>query len=356
MIITDSESRALKRLFDRIRVEDRKDARMSAMDAELDALQQLEDRRDLKDRELNRKRWLDDKIDELDSRPPRVMETVFFANHPHLLMPLGFDEFRVIPRDDDDLEPKVRFSDIPNFEEFSFAFPYEVLFRETSSGTWFQLEGIGRLSGSATPDQPTIHFSGPKAPSKYILPVDYLNLVETIRREPDPNSRLLLFPGIWTPNAQSTQQIALTSIVPEILKAVFEEKSNLRDIHWRHLEEIVAELLKAFGMKVWVTPNTHDGGRDVIARGELIPGEPTLLAIEVKQKEVMGLADVQRALQANRDFPALLVATAGRFSAGVIREKLLVHNQLRLFLKDGVAVGQWIEKYARGRGWQKLSK
>ena len=74
-------------------------------------------------------------------------------------------------------------------------------------------------------------------------------------------------------------------------------------------------------MEVSVTKRTRDGGRDIIARGELIPGEPSMLAVEVKQKAVVGIEDVQRALKANEDYPALLLATAGRFQCrGAPRE------------------------------------
>jgi len=79
------------------------------------------------------------------------------------------------------------------------------------------------------------------------------------------------------------------------------------------------------------------------ATGEIIGRVPKLGGAETKQ-----------AIEAaNRAFPALLVATAGTFSAGVIREKRLPHNHMRMFLKDGVAVGQWIDNYARGRGWRR---
>ena len=120
----------------------------------------------------------------------------------------------------------------------------------------------------------------------------------------------------------------------------------MADLTWRQLEELVAELLRSRGMEISLTKRSHDGGRDVVARGELIPGEPTVLAVEVKKKPVVGIYDVQRALRANEDFPALLVATSGRFSGGVIREKARNRNQLRLYLKDGLALSQWIDAWA----------
>ncbi len=107
----------------------------------------------------------------------------------------------------------------------------------------------------------------------------------------------------------------------------------------------MAELLRSKGMAVHVTPRSRDGGRDILARGEFATGEPMVIAVEVKQKAVVGLADVQRALKANEDFPSLMVVTSGRFSSGVVREKERERHQLRLFLKDGVALSQWIDAY-----------
>ena len=52
----------------------------------------------------------------------------------------------------------------------------------------------------------------------------------------------------------------------------------------------------------------------------------------------------------NEDFPSLLVATAGVFSAGVVCEKMRARHQLRLILKDGIALRQCIEVYGYKKG------
>jgi hypothetical protein len=135
----------------------------------------------------------------------------------------------------------------------------------------------------------------------------------------------------------------------DLLKAVRAERLPLSAIPWRRLEELVAELLRSRGMKVHLTPYSHDGGRDIIAMGELIPGEPTTLAVEVKQKSVVGVRDLRDALWANRAFPALLFVTSGRFSAGVIRERQHGGMGLRLLLKDGVGLRQWLDSYVSAR-------
>ncbi len=166
-------------------------------------------------------------------------------------------------------------------------------------------------------------------------------------------SNTLLLPSVWTPRTLLEQRFELANTVPELLKAIYKEKKSLREIHWKNLEEIVAELLRSRGFEISVMPFTRDGGRDIVARGEFIPGEPTVLAIEVKQKEVVGIQDVRLALKAKEDFPALLIATSGRFSAGVVNEGARNRNQLRLFIKDGIALSQWIEAYGIQKRWRK---
>jgi hypothetical protein len=88
--------------------------------------------------------------------------------------------------------------------------------------------------------------------------------------------------------------------------------------------------------------------RDIIARGELIPGlEPFEFAVEVKHQRVVDRPQVQLALKQNEGYPALLFVTSGRFTAGVYEEKLKPENRLRLRLMEGVALGKLIQDYFR---------
>jgi hypothetical protein len=65
----------------------------------------------------------------------------------------------------------------------------------------------------------------------------------------------------------------------------------------------------------------------------------------VKHRRTVVRPDIQKALWQNRQLPALLFVTSGRFTAGVLREKSLPENRLRLFLKDGEALGDLIRDY-----------
>ena len=64
----------------------------------------------------------------------------------------------------------------------------------------------------------------------------------------------------------------------------------------------------------------------------------------MKHKGVVGLDDIRSRVHANREFPALMFATSGRFSAGVLREKEKPDNFVRLWLRDGTALGSWIKE------------
>jgi hypothetical protein len=140
-------------------------------------------------------------------------------------------------------------------------------------------------------------------------------------------------------------RIELVESTRVLLDGLQRARIGFAELTWQQVEDMVAELLRTQGLQVSVTPRTKDGGRDLIARGELIPGEPCLLAVEIKHKGVVGLDEVTSRLHRNKDFPALLFVTTGTFTAGVVREKSKPENFLRLLLKDRTALHQWIQAY-----------
>jgi hypothetical protein len=156
----------------------------------------------------------------------------------------------------------------------------------------------------------------------------------------------IVLPNLWKP-PQVYPSLEVVEATKVLLTTLQSGHTTLAEVSWKELEAIVAELLRARGMEVSITPYSRDGGRDILARGELIPGEPTVLAVEVKHKGLVGIDDVASRLYRNKEFPALLFATSGRFSAGVLREKERPENFLRLILKDGTALSQWITEYHR---------
>jgi hypothetical protein len=283
------------------------------------------------------------------ARGPRTSEydpepgTRFLHRHPHLLLLLGYDEFRLLRYNKPNLSVVEEFVG----QDAAFPTPVESVYRQTTSGEWHLFQGV-MMSGEY------LNFFRHGATEVQRISIDQLlEIVSHAALVPPHDSHALVCPSIWMPQRQSTTRFVLADATRSILRTLYQEAESLASIHWRKLEEIVAELLIDRGMQIHLTKPSHDGGRDIIARGELIPGEPLTLAIEVKQRPVVGIAEVQRALFANRNFPALLVATSGRFSAGVVGEKNSEHASLRLFLKDGLALKQWIDLYAARRGWKR---
>jgi HJR/Mrr/RecB family endonuclease len=174
-------------------------------------------------------------------------------------------------------------------------------------------------------------------------------MIEAARRfanSPLIDPTVFVSASLWTPERQSHELNALRNSALGIIGAIRDERLELASVSPRIFEELVAELLASQGMKIHVVRETPQGGRDIIARGQLIPGfEPLTIAVEVKHRPVVYRPDVQMALQQNRQFPALLFVTSGRFSAGVIREARQPENKMRLFLQDGVAIREILRTF-----------
>jgi hypothetical protein len=276
----------------------------------------------------------------------------FFSQHPHLLLPLGFDETRALiePSYGEELVEegtseaiKRGMEDAENAEQKfgvpkpTFEFGIEYLFRSASEGTWNWFLGL---------DNETLQFRGPGRRKVSFAANELVLRLENLVANPDLVPRTFWLPQFWTPTFQEQTRMRLSSNVSAIIFAIQAEKKNLREISPRMLEEIVAELLRSKGMDIYVTPQTRDSGRDIVARGDISGvGDPITIAVEVKHMRTVNAPDLSRTLHANREFPAVLLVTSGSFSAGVIAEQRKPENRLRLMLKDGIAVSEWINAY-----------
>jgi len=152
-------------------------------------------------------------------------------------------------------------------------------------------------------------------------------------------------PSLWTPDNQAKEKEIIQSASLPLIRAIQDEKCELESLHWRQLEEILAEILRASGMEIHAVTESPQGGRDVIARTEIVPGELMTIAVEVKHRKTVDRPLLHTALHQNSHFPALMLITSGRFTAGVIKKAKQPQNRLRLFLKDGVAIRDMINSY-----------
>lgn len=272
--------------------------------------------------------------------------TEHLYRNPHLLLAAGYDEYRLIKKSDKDAK------EIPELFyrlKGGAAFPlgYEAILRKVESGSWHLFQGlrlphkedeIKKRDGSLR----VLFDEGWEL--REFSTNDLIQRLETIAKTPIERTSVLSFSSLWAPSKVRHDELQIVDATKQIIESVRLGRESLQQVGWRELEEVVAEILRSSGMQISVTPRSHDGGRDIIARGELF-GEPLTFAVEVKQKNVVPISDARSALYANRHIPALMLVTSGVFSAGVISEKKKEENRLRLILKDGLALNQWIQTY-----------
>lgn len=176
---------------------------------------------------------------------------------------------------------------------------------------------------------------------------EIIEALEKTISQPKPDPTLFVSPSLWTPNHQRGQVEALRNTTVSLIQAIQSEKIDLCSVSWKQFEDIIAELLSGLGMEIHINREVPQGGRDIIARGSLVPGsELVTIAVEVKHRNYIDRPLIQQAIYQNRIFPALMFVTSGHFSAGVIQEARLPENRMRLFLKDGVAIRDLIKCYA----------
>jgi hypothetical protein len=269
---------------------------------------------------------------------------LYIRKYPHLLIPSGFDEI--------DLGANLRI-------------------RLAATGVWFFYDGLCVKAWRGGGGQVCIDLStrDPHEPTTledaygWDLSLDELRgfdghtasirmgeVLDRCDRSPQfsDQSSIISLPHLWT-ISNATARAYVASTTRGLIEDLSRNQLTYDQLHWTQLEDIVAELLRSRGMTVHLTPRPADDGRDVIATGTIMGGEPLTIAVEVKHKRTVRIDDVRSRLHANRHFPALLFATSGNFSAGVLREKLTQDVWLRLILKNGGGLRQWIDEYSNQR-------
>ena len=175
---------------------------------------------------------------------------------------------------------------------------------------------------------------------------EFLNNAKQYVKNPLVDPTVFVSPKLWTPGKQESEKKFLESSSLQIIQNIQNEKIELKAIHWRKFEEIVAEVLREQGMEIHLVKESPQGGRDIIGRMRIPElDEFITVAIEVKHRQIVDRPLIQTALYQNSQFPALMVVTSGRFTSGVIKEMNKSQNTMRLFLKDGVAIRDMINKY-----------
>jgi hypothetical protein len=148
--------------------------------------------------------------------------------------------------------------------------------------------------------------------------------------------------------ATETSQIAIVchEVWTPLISRLSKNPELLHDLSPRKFEELVAELLSREGLEVHLTPETRDGGRDVLAFHQTPVGR-LLYLVECKRLRTrpVGIAIVQRlyGVVAKERATAGLVVTTSRFSKEALTFAETVKHQLGL--RDYENMKIWLRKH-----------
>lgn len=265
----------------------------------------------------------------------------FLAQYPHLLIPLGFCEARVFNRSPETI--KMLASRFKSRVGYIHALRSCIAYRRREGG-WYL---IGRPGWQRDKGPPVVPFYAEEGKADFELPIyEPVSALRALTGETLHLSSLTVFPTFPTRITVAADSEAAAT-ARAIIGQLQDSKVALAHLKPYELEDVVAELMRARGHKIIQTKRTRDGGRDLIVFGEFFPGMEVQMAVEVTTLRNVGIKKVSQALHQNRHFPLIMVATSGRFSAGVMREFEAPDNRLKLQLVSGVTLWEWI----RSHGW-----
>jgi hypothetical protein len=188
-----------------------------------------------------------------------------------------------------------------------------------------------------------------KGNSGQIIEVPSVKLCETLRSrgiwEPE---NVLWLPNVPLEKITKPKRAASAHLASQLLQTIRNGGRSLDDLAWTEFEDMVAQLMKDAGFQVLHTKYTRDGGRDLICRGELLPGILAEMAVEVTHRKVVGIDKLSHTLYRNKNFPLIMLVTSGRFSSGLLMEAGKPENSMRLLLRDGQSLRSWIKKTPSG--------
>lgn len=134
----------------------------------------------------------------------------------------------------------------------------------------------------------------------------------------------------------------------ELLRRVLESPSEIFALTPREFEELIAELLSRMGLEVQLTPESRDGGRDILATMPTAVGQ--LLAIVECKKyspdRPVGVDIVERMLYTIREKDRAsigMIATTSRFTKGASRAA--ENYQWQILLRDYGHLQGWLREH-----------
>jgi restriction system protein len=151
---------------------------------------------------------------------------------------------------------------------------------------------------------------------------------------------------IVTPQKQIVSALAPIIITTNeaIITKLKREPAGLYKLSSRQFEEVIADLLKGMGMEVELTPETRDGGKDILAYLQTPLGK-ILTLVEAKRHDkhrpvgVGLIRTLYGTLEDHRATNAMLVTTS-RFAKPA--QQFQERHKYELTLKDYSDVVSWI--------------
>ena len=141
-------------------------------------------------------------------------------------------------------------------------------------------------------------------------------------------------------------RIVFTDINEELKRYLAKHPEKLYDLTPRKFEELIASILKDFGLDVKLTPATRDGGRDIIAyiRNAVCR---ILLFVECKKwspKNKVGVQVVDRLIGVSHIYKAnkSLLVTTSTFTKDAIEHARLAEEEIEL--KDYEKIKAWLQQ------------
>jgi hypothetical protein len=153
----------------------------------------------------------------------------------------------------------------------------------------------------------------------------------------------------------TSNQIILLNNVPRIrgiIHSVYQDNEELFNVKPRDFEMVIAEILKARGLKVELTKQTRDGGRDIIAIHDigitqlryLVECKRWKLENPVSVDVIRSFHSVLMTDRANKGF----VCTTSVFSPDA-EKYAATHFPTLMDLKDGKQLLRWIDGYMKNQ-------
>lgn len=178
----------------------------------------------------------------------------------------------------------------------------------------------------------------------------FLEAIATRRREAPDEEEVFHAGDLLAPSERSAVFHDLSIVNREAIAFLARHPEKMYELHPRKFEELVAELLRDLGYeRVELTPQTHDGGRDIHAFYKT-PAGTILTFVECKRNRPdrpVGV-EVVRALRGTMEVERATfaaVATTSYFSPEAQEFVRKVEHQMSL--KDHNILAGWLRNYRR---------